>query len=125
MLTWRIRRSCFEQTRGGMDQRRQVRYQSKAVHYGIPVLILAMAVYTFHVLLLAGPFVAWFDPGIWVPLSGIAAAKIAVDAIFLERSNARFGRPVSRLWLPVLELVLLPYVTIVCALAVFLPRRWN
>ena len=40
---------------------RQVRYQSKTIHYGIPTLILALAVYIFHVILATLPILFWID----------------------------------------------------------------
>ncbi len=105
--------------------RRQVRYQSKAIHTGIPVLLLALPVYIFHLMLGAGALVSWRHPAFWLPFLGLVAAKVLADGLFLWKAAARFNarRPIG--WFPVLELISVPYIVLFCALGAFKPLRWK
>ena len=104
---------------------RQVRYQSKAIHYGTPVLILALAVYIFHLLLGIGPFWAGLNLSLWSLLGPVLAVKILADGLLLGSAALRFENPVVLCWFPVLECLLIPYVVVFCALGVLKPARWN
>ena len=103
--------------------RRQVRYQSKAVHYGIPVLILALPMYIFHSILAAGPLLLYACAELRWPLAGLLAAKTIADAAFLKTAAVRFGAPLRTAWFILLELISVPYVVLFCALGAFKPGR--
>ncbi len=105
--------------------RRQVRYQSKAVHYGISVLLVALSLYIFHVLLAAGPFLALRHPALWFPFGLMAAVKILADWLLLSRAARRFNAR-QVLWLfPLLELIAVPYIVLFCALGALAPSHWK
>ncbi|MDE3000472.1 MAG: glycosyltransferase [Gemmatimonadota bacterium] len=105
--------------------RRQVRYQSKAVHYGYSVLLVAACVYIFHVALAAAPFLAWHHPAFRVPFGVMVAAKLLADWLLLARAARRFNaRKILRL-LPLLELISVPYVVVICAAGALAPSRWK
>ncbi|MDE2889208.1 MAG: glycosyltransferase [Gemmatimonadota bacterium] len=105
--------------------RRQVRYQSKAVHYGYSVLLVAACIYIFHVALAAGPFLAWQHPVFRVPFGLMVAAKFLADWLLLLRAARRFSaRKILRLF-PLLELISVPYVVVICAAGALAPSRWK
>lgn len=104
---------------------RQVRYQSKAIHYGIPILILALAVYIFHLILFLLPVWLWIDPALFLPLSACLLFKTAADGIFLHLSARRLKTRSPILWLPLTEMLLIPYVAVICALGALAPFKWK
>lgn len=105
--------------------RRQVRYQSKAVHCGYSVLLVAACIYIFHVALAAGPFLAWRHPAFRVPFGLMVAAKLLADWLLLFRAARRFSaRKILRLF-PLLELISVPYVVVICAAGALAPSRWK
>ena len=105
--------------------RRQVRYQSKAVHYGYSVLLAAACIYIFHVVLAAAPFLAWQHPEFRFPFGLIAAAKILADWLLLSGAARRFNaRRILRLF-PLLELISVPYIVVICAAGALAPSRWK
>ena len=103
--------------------RRQVRYQSKAVHYGIPVLILALPMYIFHSILAAGPLLFYAYAELRWPLAGLLAGKTIADAALLKTAAVRFGARLRPAWLIMLELISVPYVVLFCALGALKPGR--
>ena len=105
--------------------RRQVRYQSKAVHYGFSVLPVALTLYIFHVVLAAAPFLAWLHPALRFPFGMIGAAKILADWLLLSGAARRFNaRRILRLF-PLLELISVPYVVVICAAGALARSRWK
>ena len=105
--------------------RRQVRYQSKAVHYGFSVLPVALTLYIFHVVLAAAPFLAWLNPALRFPFGMIGAAKILADWLLLSGAARRFNaRRILRLF-PLLELISVPYVVVICAAGALARSRWK
>lgn len=105
--------------------RRQVRYQSKAIRTGIPVLLLALLVYIFHLMLAAGAIFSWRHPAFWPPLGALLTVKTLADGLFLWTAASRFNNRRTMGWFPVLELVAVPYVVLFCALGAFKPLRWK
>ena len=104
---------------------RHVRYQSKAVHSGTRVLLLALPVYIFHLAIAAGAFLLWSYPGFWVPLLIAISGKLLADALFLGWvAGALHVRRVMG-WLPLLEILSVPYILLFCALGSLKPTRWS
>ena len=104
---------------------RQVRYQSKTIHYGIPTLILALAVYIFHVILATLPILFWIDTELFYAVGSCLAIKIIADAVFLLVGSIRFKSLKLLLWFPILEILIIPYIVIICALGTFTPFKWK
>ena len=104
---------------------RQVRYQSKTIHYGIPTLILALAVYIFHVILATLPILFWIDTELFYAVGFCLGIKIIADAVFLLFGGIRFKSLKLLLWFPVLEILIIPYIVIICALGTFSPFKWK
>ena len=104
---------------------RQVRYQSKAIHYGIPILILALAVYIFHIILFLLPVWLWIDPTLFLPLSACLLLKTTADGLLLHLSARHLKTRSPILWLPLIELLLIPYVAVICALGALAPFKWK
>ena len=104
---------------------RQVRYQSKTIHYGIPVLILAVAVYIFHTILLTLPILYWVNAGLFQAIGVCLALKMIADAAFLFCGARRFKSLNLLWWFPVLEILIAPYIVIVCALGTCSPFKWK
>ncbi len=104
---------------------RQVRYQSKTIHYGIPTLILALAVYIFHVILATLPILFWIDAELFSVVGSCLAIKVIADAVFLLLGGIRFKSLKLLLWFPVLEILIIPYIVIICALGTFSPFKWK
>ena len=104
---------------------RQVRYQSKTIHYGIPTLILALAVYIFHVILATLPILFWINEELFYAVGFCLAIKIIADAVFLLFGSIRFKSLKLLLWFPVLEILIIPYIVIICALGTFSPFKWK
>lgn len=126
---WRIRFNprARVDSRPHVDRlyRRQVRYQSKAVHYGYSVLLVAACIYIFHVALAAAPFLAWRHPAFRVPFGVMVAAKLLADWLLLSKAARRFNaRKILRLF-PLLELISVPYVVVICAAGALAPSRWK
>ena len=104
---------------------RQVRYQSKTIHYGIPTLILALAVYIFHVILATLPILFWTNAELFYVAGFCLGIKIIADAVFLIFGGIRFKSLKLFLWFPVLEILIIPYIVIICALGTFTPFKWK
>ena len=104
---------------------RQVRYQSKTIHYGIPTLILALAVYIFHVILATLPILFWLNAELFYAVGFCLAMKIIADAAFLLFGGIQFKSLKLLLWFPVLEILIIPYIVIICALGTFSPFKWK
>jgi hypothetical protein len=105
--------------------RRQVRYQSKAIHAGGSILILAFLIYIFHFALAVMPGLTWVRPGLWQPLLLLLGFKLAADGAFLWRALGLFDTRVHMSWLPVVEFVAVPYVVIFFALGALRSPRWK
>ena len=104
---------------------RQVRYQSKTIHYGIPTLILSLAVYIFHVVLATLPILFWVNAELFYVVGFCLGIKIIADAVFLLFGGIRFKSLKLLLWFPVLEILIIPYIVIICALGTFSPFKWK
>lgn len=104
---------------------RQVRYQSKTIHYGIPTLILSLAVYIFHVILATLPILFWVNAELFYVVGSCLGIKIIADAVFLLFGGIRFKSLKLLLWFPVLEILIIPYIVIICALGTFSPFKWK
>ncbi|MYC13275.1 MAG: glycosyltransferase [Gemmatimonadetes bacterium] len=104
---------------------RQVRYQSKTIHYGIPTLILAFAVYIFHVVLATLPIFFWTDAELFYLVGSCLGIKIIADAVFLLFGSIQFKSLKLLLWFPVLEILIIPYIVIICALGTLSPFKWK
>lgn len=104
---------------------RQVRYQSKAIHYGIPTLILALAIYIFHFILFLYPVLAWVYPALRLPIGVCLVFKIVADMGFLFLAARRLKSPFPILQALLLDILLFPYIVVFCALGVFAPFKWK
>jgi cellulose synthase/poly-beta-1,6-N-acetylglucosamine synthase-like glycosyltransferase len=104
---------------------RQVRYQSKAVHAGPFVLILAFCVYIFHLALAAGPLVACVRPDVWQPLGLLLLLKAVADGAFLRRAGRLLQDRFRLVWVPALALISVPYVVLFFALGALGASRWK
>ena len=104
---------------------RQIRYQSKAIHYGIRILLLAFLLYIFHMMLILGPVLSWALPAFGPTFGLVLATKIGADACLVWRADVRLETPSHLKWLPVLEAISIPYIVYFCALGVFKPLRWK
>lgn len=104
---------------------RQLRYQSKSLHYGLSLLLPALAVYIFHLIFFLVPVWAIYTPAALNAVVYCFIAKVFVDALFLGIAAKRFGCFRQMIWFPFLEMVLLPYIVIVCALGALMPTKWK
>lgn len=104
---------------------RQVRYQSKAIYYSIPILLLALTVYIFHLTLAVSPLIALFHPDLWKPFSIILITKILGDGFFLWTGACLLNARTLMRWFLTLELLSVPYVVIFCALGSIKLLRWK
>ena len=104
---------------------RQARYQSKAIHSGVPVLILAVAVYIFHAVLSTLPVLYWIDAELFVATGVCLIAKVIADAVFLLAGATRFKSLKLLWWFPVLEILIVPYIVVVCALGTCSSFKWK
>lgn len=104
---------------------RQARYQSKAIHSGVPVLILAVAVYIFHAVLLTLPVLYWVDAELFFATGVCLIAKVIADAVFLLAGATRFKSLKLLWWFPVLEILIVPYIVVVCALGTCSSFKWK
>jgi glycosyltransferase involved in cell wall biosynthesis len=106
---------------------RQIRYQSKAIHYGLVTLILLIPVYTFHLALAAGPLLAWTYGDFW-PVLGVAfASKVVVDVAFLILTSLRLNDTRNVSLFPLIEVLSVPYVVCFSALGALRkkPTPWR
>ncbi|MDA0748062.1 MAG: hypothetical protein O2954_16185, partial [bacterium] len=104
---------------------RHVRYQSKAIHYGIRVLILAGTVYIFHLTLAGAILAAWLHPEARPFAALLWALKILADIGFLWKAASLFKARPTLKWFPLLELIAVPYVVLFSALGTLKPSRWK
>lgn len=104
---------------------RQIRYQSKARHYGPRVLFVAGLIYILHLLLFTSPAWAWHAPETLPILWSVLFAKATADGVFLWRAARRLGYAGAMRWFPVVELLIVPYVAVVCAVGTLRPGSWT
>jgi cellulose synthase/poly-beta-1,6-N-acetylglucosamine synthase-like glycosyltransferase len=104
---------------------RQTRYQSKAKHYDIPILSVAVLIYIFHVLLLAGPVWAWLAPETLPFLFLVLLTKAFADGVFLWKAAERFHTRDLLRWIPVVEILIVPYIAVVCAVGTLRHPTWT
>ena len=104
---------------------RQVRYQSKTIHYGVPVLIPAVAVYIFHAILSTLPVLYWVDAELFFATGVCLIAKVSADAVFLLAGATRFKSLKLLWWFPVFEILIAPYIVVVCALGTCSSFKWK
>jgi cellulose synthase/poly-beta-1,6-N-acetylglucosamine synthase-like glycosyltransferase len=104
--------------------RRHLRYQSKTIRLGFGTLMAALPVYILHLLLLAGPVLCWWRPDLLPNLLGLAAVKLLTDGVFLFLAARRLQQTHQLLWLPLIEIVAVPYVSIVSAVGALRPTTW-
>ena len=95
---------------------RQIRYQSKAIHYGPLTLIMLIPVYIFHLALAAGPLVAGTYDDLWPTLYGALAVKVVADAAFLLLTSLRLNDTRNVSLFPLIEVLSVPYVVCFSAL---------
>jgi cellulose synthase/poly-beta-1,6-N-acetylglucosamine synthase-like glycosyltransferase len=104
---------------------RQTRYQSKAKNYGIRILSVATLIYILHLILFASPAWIWLAPGTFPVLLSIFVIKAAADWAFLWRAARRLGYRRTLRWFPLVEVLLVPYVTILCAAGTLRRPSWK
>ncbi len=104
---------------------RQLRYQSKSLHYGFPALLVALPVYIFHVLLACIPVLSVCFPEFWPVLGTWAGAKVLADALFLWGAASCFASRRSMVWFSVLVLISVPYIVFFSGLGALKPSRWR
>ena len=104
---------------------RQTRYQSKARHYGIRILSVAFLIYILHLILFASPAWIWLAPEKFPVLLSVFVIKAAADWAFLWRAARRLGYHCTLRWFPLVEVLLVPYITIFCAAGIFRRPSWG
>jgi poly-beta-1,6-N-acetyl-D-glucosamine synthase len=104
---------------------RQVRYQSKTIHYAIPTLLLAIAVYIFHAVLFTLPLTYFIDVQLFRTVGLCLTTKFIADAALLFVGAHQFQSLKLLVWFPLLEMLIIPYIVIICALGIFLPFKWK
>lgn len=104
---------------------RQVRYQSKSPHYGVNVLLPALAVYIFHLILFLSPLLFFHTPNGFYTIGVCFILKAMADIVFLTTAAKQFDCIKQMIWLPILEALLVPYIVIVCALGALMPTKWK
>jgi cellulose synthase/poly-beta-1,6-N-acetylglucosamine synthase-like glycosyltransferase len=104
---------------------RQARYQSKAKHYGICVLSVATLMYILHLILFASPAWIWLAPGAFPILLLVFVIKAVADGAFLWRAAKKLGYRRILRWFPLVEVLLVPYITIFCAAGTLRRPTWN
>ena len=105
--------------------RRQLRYQSKSLHYGVPALLMALPVYIFHVALAFGPFFVVRFPEFWAVLGSLVVGKVLTDGLLLWTAASRFKSRRSMVWFPVLEFISVPYIVFFSGLGALRTSRWE
>ena len=104
---------------------RQIRYQSKARHYGASVLSVAIPIYILHVLLLVSPLLAWLTPQTIPILWSALSIKATADGVFLWRALSRHGQLKIMRWFPLVELLTIPYIAVFSALGTRRRTSWT
>ncbi|MDA0710674.1 MAG: glycosyltransferase, partial [bacterium] len=104
---------------------RQLRYQSKTLSSGPSVLLPALAVYIFHAILMVLPFWGLWAADAFKPIGICLLVKVLVDSIFLFAAAHRLQWIRRLAWIPLFEVLLIPYVVVVCALGTLLPTKWK
>lgn len=94
---------------------RQIRYQSKAIHYGVEALLLLIPVYIFHLGMIAGPLLALTYVNFPSVFGTAVVAKIIVDALFTATAAWRLGDTRNLALFPAAEVLSIPYVAVVAA----------
>jgi biofilm PGA synthesis N-glycosyltransferase PgaC len=105
--------------------RRQLRYQSKSIHFGIPVLILLATVYIFHITLAALMFLALNQLKFQVLSLILVGAKLALDGALIWRVASPLQSKNLLVWFPLAEILALPYVILIGGLGAVIPSRWK
>lgn len=105
--------------------RRQLRYQSKAIHFPIPVLILLTTVYIFHITLAALMFLSLNQLKFQVLSLMLITAKLAVDWILIWRVASSLHSKNQLIWFPLAEILVIPYVILFGGLGAVIPSRWK
>jgi hypothetical protein len=88
-------------------------------------LLLALPVYIFHLSIVAGAFLLWSYPELTAPLLIALSGKLLADALLLGRVAGTLRARHAMGWLPLLEIVSVPYVLLFCALGTLKPVRWS
>jgi cellulose synthase/poly-beta-1,6-N-acetylglucosamine synthase-like glycosyltransferase len=98
----------------------RIRWSSQGLDHGdFGTLILAVLVWSFHALVLAGAAAALLMPGFWWPVGIALALKISAEALLLNSACRHFGRQhLMKVFLPA-EIIQIPYVVAVGFLGVF------
>ena len=104
---------------------RQVRYQSKSLHYDTNALLPALAVYIFHLILFLLPLWFLYFPSAFYTVGLCLVLKSTADMAVLTVAAKRFGSLQQFIWFPILEAILVPYVVIFCALGALMPTKWK
>jgi hypothetical protein len=94
---------------GGFLQQRR-RWASKSVHYPSAALVAgAAAAWAFHAALLAAALAAPWVPALRWPAAAAFGLALAAAAALLAPATAHFGRRRLLRWLPLMELLRIPY----------------
>ena len=104
---------------------RHLRYQSKTLRYGFGTLMVSLPVYILHLTLLVAPLIVWWRPDQLPVLLGLAAFKFLTDGVFLYAAARRLRQIGLLLWLPIVELISIPYVAVVSAIGAVRPTSWS
>ena len=88
-------------------------------------MFVAILLYILHLLLLASPLVYWFAPEALPILLTAVLAKAVADGAFLWRAATVFEQRRVLRWFPFVELLIVPYVAVFCALGTLRPASWT
>jgi len=105
--------------------RRQLRYQSKSPHFGIPVLILLITVYIFHTALAALMFLALNQLKFQELSATLVAAKLLADGALIWAAASSLKARNLLVWFPLAEILSIPYVILFGGLGAVIPSRWR
>ena len=105
--------------------RRQLRYQSKSLHFGIPVLILLITVYIFHTTLAALMFLALNQLKFQALSVTLVAVKLLVDGALIWAAASSLNARNLLIWFPLAEMLSIPYVILFGGLGAVIPSRWR
>ena len=87
--------------------------------------MVSLPVYILHLTLLVAPLIVWWRPDQLPVLLGLAAVKFLTDGVFLYAAARRLRQIGLLLWLPIVELISIPYVAVVSAIGAVRPPSWS
>ena len=105
--------------------RQRIRHFSTGRFFDPMLLAIGVPVYTFHMGLLAGIFLApWWGAAGWAAVAGFGC-KLAVDAFAALRVSGITGITVRWVWFPLLEAASVIYLAVLPLLGMVFPVRWK